>query len=55
MLINVQDQRLWSLSAPSDIVNSVNSQERKRQEAIYELIYTEKDFVQDLEYVHKVE
>ncbi|OZJ04392.1 hypothetical protein BZG36_02413 [Bifiguratus adelaidae] len=51
--IHEQDQRLWSLSAPSDIANSVNSQERKRQEAIYELIYTEKDFVQDLEYVHK--
>ncbi|CAG8515687.1 6938_t:CDS:10 [Diversispora eburnea] len=35
----------------SQISNSVSETEKKRQEAINEVIYTEKDFVRDLEYL----
>ncbi|KAI7901263.1 CNH domain-containing protein [Cokeromyces recurvatus] len=43
--------RLWSQSIPENIVESTLPIERKRQECIYELIYTEQDFVKDLQYV----
>jgi len=35
-------------------VNSVSETEKKRQEAINEVIYTERDFVRDLEYLRDV-
>ncbi|KAF9371080.1 RHO1 GDP-GTP exchange protein 2 [Podila verticillata] len=47
-----KDQRLWITSVPKDISDAVSSDEKKRQEVIYELIYTEKDFVNDLKYLH---
>ncbi|KAF9413794.1 RHO1 GDP-GTP exchange protein 2, partial [Podila epigama] len=47
-----KDQRLWITSVPKEISDSVSSEEKKRQEVIYELIYTEKDFVNDLKYLH---
>ncbi|KAL1916582.1 uncharacterized protein VTP21DRAFT_5773 [Calcarisporiella thermophila] len=50
---STQDQRLWIHSVPREIADSVSSEERKRQENIFELIYTEKDFVSDLEYVRE--
>lgn len=34
-----------------DILDSVDDTEKKRQEAINEVIYTERDFVRDLEYL----
>ncbi|CUA74621.1 Rho1 guanine nucleotide exchange factor 1 [Schizosaccharomyces pombe 972h-] [Rhizoctonia solani] len=43
--------QLWVQSVPQEIVDSVSDQERKRQEAINEVIYTERDFVRDLEYL----
>ncbi|CCO29198.1 Rho1 guanine nucleotide exchange factor 1 [Rhizoctonia solani AG-1 IB] len=43
--------QLWVHSVPQEVVDSVNDQEKKRQEAINEVIYTERDFVQDLEYL----
>jgi len=36
------------------MANSVSEAEKKRQEAINEVIYTEKDFVRDLEYLRDV-
>lgn len=39
---------------PPEIVNSVSDTEKKRQEAINEVIYTERDFVRDLEYLRDV-
>lgn len=45
---------LWVHSVPQEIVNSVSETEKKRQEAINEVIYTERDFVRDLEYLRDV-
>ncbi|KAJ3558567.1 hypothetical protein NP233_g11485 [Leucocoprinus birnbaumii] len=42
---------LWVHSVPQEIVNSVSETEKKRQEAINEVIYTERDFVRDMEYL----
>ncbi|KAF9143302.1 RHO1 GDP-GTP exchange protein 2 [Linnemannia schmuckeri] len=47
-----KDQRLWITSVPKEISDAVSSDEKKRQEVIYELIYTEKDFVNDLKYLN---
>ncbi|KAI7883435.1 Dbl homology domain-containing protein [Lichtheimia hyalospora FSU 10163] len=43
---------LWIHSVPKDVVAATPPEERKRQECIYELIYTEEDFSKDLDYVH---
>ncbi|KAL1889830.1 RHO1 GDP-GTP exchange protein 2 [Ceratocystis pirilliformis] len=45
------EQKLWINSVPQEIVDSVGDRERKRQEIISELCYTERDFVKDLEYL----
>ena len=50
----VDDGTLWVHSVPQEIVNSVSDKEKKRQEAINEVIYTEKDFVRDIEYLRDV-
>ncbi|ORE01506.1 hypothetical protein BCV72DRAFT_236298 [Rhizopus microsporus var. microsporus] len=42
---------LWIHSVPGSIVEATSSQEIKRQESIYELIYTERNFVRDLQYI----
>jgi hypothetical protein len=39
---------------PQEIVNSVSDVEKRRQEAINEVIYTERDFVRDMEYLRDV-
>lgn len=39
---------------PENIVEATLPEERKRQECIYELIYTEQDFVRDLQYLDDV-
>ena len=49
-----QEQQLWSNIVPQHISMSVTQSERKRQETIFELAYTEDDFVKDLEYVNEV-
>ncbi|CAG8555821.1 16865_t:CDS:2 [Acaulospora colombiana] len=46
-----QDQKLWIHTVPPEVAESVSETEKKRQEAINEVIYTEQDFVQDLEYL----
>lgn len=48
------EKTLWIHSVPKDVVTATPPEERKRQECIYELIYTEEDYVKDLEYVEKV-
>ncbi|KAI9332638.1 Dbl homology domain-containing protein [Pilaira anomala] len=42
---------LWRHSVPLNIVLGTNCMEQKRQECIYELIYTEQDFTRDMQYV----
>lgn len=39
---------------PQEVVDSVSDLEKKRQEAINEVIYTERDFVRDMEYLRDV-
>lgn len=39
---------------PKEIVDSVSDTEKKRQEAINEVFYTERDFVRDMEYLRDV-
>lgn len=48
------DGTLWIHSVPQEIVNSVSDSEKRRQEAINEVIYTERDFVRDMEYLRDV-
>ncbi|KAI0791960.1 CNH-domain-containing protein [Abortiporus biennis] len=47
----VEPGTLWIHSVPQEVVNSVSDAEKKRQEAINEVIYTERDFVRDMEYL----
>lgn len=44
-------QRLWINTVSQEVANSVDEREKKRQEVIAELAYTERDFVKDLEYL----
>lgn len=48
------DGTLWIHSVPQEIVDSVSDMEKRRQEAINEVIYTERDFVRDMEYLRDV-
>ncbi|EFI27376.1 RhoGEF Rgf2 [Coprinopsis cinerea okayama7 len=45
---------LWIHSVPPELVKNLSDAEKKRQEAINEVIYTERDFVRDLEYLRDV-
>ncbi|KAF1985425.1 Rho1 guanine nucleotide exchange factor 1 [Aulographum hederae CBS 113979] len=45
------EQKLWINTVSKEVAESVSSQEKKRQEVISELMYTERDFVKDLEYL----
>ena len=45
------EQKLWINTVSKEIADSVGERERKRQEVISELMYTERDFVKDLEYL----
>ncbi|CEP07864.1 hypothetical protein [Parasitella parasitica] len=47
-------QQLWSQTIDDYIVLSTPTTERKRQETIFELIYTEENFRNDLDYVVKM-
>lgn len=49
--IEDEKQKLWTHMVSPEIAESVSKEEQKRQEAICELIYTERDFVKDLEYL----
>ena len=49
-LVDISSQ-LWAESVSSDVYESVSPTERKRQEVIFEIISTERAYVQDLEYL----
>lgn len=44
-------QKLWINTVSKEISDNVSEREQKRQEVISELMYTERDFVKDLEYL----
>lgn len=46
---NNDEKTLWSSSVPESVLTSISSKELKRQEAIYEVFVTEKNFVKSLE------
>ena len=51
-LVNdTQENKLWINTVSQDVIDSVDDAEKKRQEIICEAIYTERDFVKDLEYL----
>lgn len=45
------EQKLWINTVSKEVSDSVSDREKKRQEVISELMYTERDFVKDLEYL----
>jgi hypothetical protein len=45
------NQKLWINMVPKEISENVDDHEKKRQEIIFEIMYTERDFVKDLEYL----
>ena len=45
------EQKLWINTVSKEVSDSVGEKEKKRQEVISELMYTERDFVKDLEYL----
>ena len=45
---------LWIHSVPKEVADALSDTEKKRQEAINEVIYTERDFVRDMEYLKEV-
>lgn len=45
------EQKLWINSVPKEVAEKVSEREKKRQEVISEICYTERDFVKDLEYL----
>lgn len=49
-----KNQQLWSETVEEHILVLTPPLERKRQETIFELIYTELDFLRDLNYIIKV-
>jgi hypothetical protein len=48
---NDDEQKLWINTVSKEVAESVSDKEQKRQEVISELMYTERDFVKDLEYL----
>jgi hypothetical protein len=46
-----EEQKLWINTVSKEVAESVSDKEKKRQEVISELMYTERDFVKDLEYL----
>ena len=49
-----EEQNVWVTSVPTDIVKSLTNREIKRQEIIFEVVYTESDFVRDLKTLHEL-
>ena len=45
------EQKLWINTVSKEVSDSVSDMEKKRQEVISEIMYTERDFVKDLEYL----
>lgn len=49
--VDNEEQKLWINTVSKEVAESVSEKEKKRQEVISELMYTERDFVKDLEYL----
>jgi hypothetical protein len=47
-------EKVWANSVPASIVAAASKQERNRQEAIFEVIQTEHNYVRDLELMEEV-
>lgn len=47
------EQKLWINSVPREVADSISDHEKKRQEVISEICYTERDFVKDLDYLRE--
>lgn len=45
------EQKLWINTVSKEVADSVGDKEKRRQEVISEICYTERDFVKDLEYL----
>lgn len=45
------EQKLWINTVSKEVADSIDDREKKRQEVIAEIMYTERDFVKDLEYL----
>ncbi|KAI9929960.1 hypothetical protein ASPWEDRAFT_167625 [Aspergillus wentii DTO 134E9] len=45
------NQKLWINMVPKEVSDTIDDREKKRQEIIFEIMYTERDFVKDLEYL----
>ncbi|KAF2758487.1 CNH-domain-containing protein [Pseudovirgaria hyperparasitica] len=45
------EQKLWINTVSKEVADSIDDKEKKRQEVISEIMYTERDFVKDLEYL----
>ena len=48
---DTDEQKLWINTVSKEVADSVGDREKKRQEVICEIMYTERDFVKDLEYL----
>lgn len=46
-----EDIKLWITNVPKEVSEKIDDKEKKRQEIIFEIMYTERDFVKDLEYL----
>lgn len=46
-----EEKKLWIMTVSKEIADSITEKEKKRQEVLSELMYTERDFVKDLEYL----
>ena len=48
---DTDEQKLWINTVSKEVADSISEREKKRQEVISEIMYTERDFVKDLEYL----
>jgi len=46
-----ETKTLWHETVPQSVLDNLDKQEKMRQELIYEFIYTERDYVKDLEFM----
>ncbi|KAG8818021.1 RHO1 GDP-GTP exchange protein 2, partial [Serendipita sp. 399] len=52
--LSIPNSHLWIHNVPKEVADTLSSSEKERQEAINELIRTERDFVRDMEYLRDV-
>ncbi|CAG8554215.1 4215_t:CDS:10 [Ambispora gerdemannii] len=53
-LVPRSQERTWISFVPKEISDKIDKEERKRQEIIYETIYTEEDYVTDLDLLEEL-